>query len=191
MKRANFSIAGVMMAVVVVAINLAVWRSIDLTSGADGLSHFFFACGVMPMASLLILVALNSAPTLMREGRVSPFVVGFEALGWAAVFGFITCYSVVPSALLAYAELFGQYTRPVFARYTEGLPSSVGLYIELAAGLIIFAPPQLLIALFGGLLTRKLGLTARFERRRIEPAVSGYRPHSLTQATMSSDAAAL
>jgi hypothetical protein len=191
MKRASFSIAGLMTAVVAVAINLAVWRSIDLASGADGLSHFFFACGVMPMASLLILVALISAPTLMRGGRVASFIVGFEALGWAAVFAFMTCYSVAPSVLLAYAELFGKYTRPVFERYLADTPSWVGMYIELAAGVVIFTAPQLLIALFGGWLTHKLGLTARFERRRMEPAESGHHPHSVTLATASTGPATL
>jgi hypothetical protein len=176
MKRAHFPIALLMAAVAAVAINLAVWRSIDWTSGAEGLSHFFFACGVMPMASLLILVALKSAPSLMRTGCVSPFVVGFEALGWAAVFAFVTCYSVAPWLLLAYAELIGVYTRPIFERYLAQTPSWVGLYIELGAGVIIILPPLLLVALLGGWLTRKLGITVRFERERTYPAESGPGP---------------
>jgi hypothetical protein len=166
MKRARFPIAGLMAAVAAVAINLAVWRSIDWTNAAGGLSHFLFACGAMPMASLLILVVVTSAPTLMRGGPVSPFVVGFEALGWAAVFAFISCYSVAPSVLLGYAGLIGAYTRPVFERYFTDSPSWVGMFFELGAGVVIFSPPQLLVALLGGWLARKLGLTVRFERQR-------------------------
>jgi hypothetical protein len=168
MKRARFPIAGLMAAVGAVAINLAVWRSINFNNAPNGLSHFFFACGVMPMASLLILVALMSAPTLMQGGRVSPFVVGFEASGWTVVLAFVTCYSVAPLVLLGYAELIGTHTRPVFERYLADTPAWVGMYIELAAGVIIFAPPQLLVALLGGWLTRKLGLSVRFERQRTE-----------------------
>jgi hypothetical protein len=164
MKRARFPIAGLMAAVVAVAINLAVWRSIDPTNQNGGLAPFFFAGGAMPMASLLILVALGSAPGLMQGGRVSPFVVGFEAAGWAVVFAFVTCYSIAPSVLLGYVESIGAYTRPVFERYLADTPSWVGLYIELAAGVIIFSAPQLLVALLGGWLNRKLRLSVRFER---------------------------
>jgi hypothetical protein len=179
MKRAHFPIAGLMAAVAAVAINLGAWRSIELTSVDGGMSHFFFACGVMPMASFLILVALISAPTLMRGGQVSPFVVGFEALGWAVVFAFIACYSVAPSVLLGYAEMIGRHTRPVLERCLADTPSWVGLYIELAAGVIIFAPPQFLVALLGGWLARKLGLTVRFERLRMEkPAARALEPTS-------------
>jgi hypothetical protein len=172
MKQARFPIALLMAAVAAVAINLAVWRSIDLTNANGGLSHFFFASGAMPMASLLLLVALISARNVMRGGPVAPFLVGFGALGWAVVFAFITCYSVAPSVLLGYAEIIGAYTRPVFERYLADSPNWVGLYIELGAGVIIFSLPQLLIALFGGWMTRKLGLTVRFERRRMEEAAA-------------------
>ena len=168
MKRARFQIALLMAGVAAVAINLAVWRSIDWANAAGGLSHFFFACGAMPMASLLTLVALIATPSLLRRGLVSPFVVGFEAVGWAVVFTFMTCYSVAPWALLSYAELIGAYTRPVFERYLADTPNWVGFYVELGAGVIIFSPPQLLVALLGGWLTRKLGLSVRFERQRME-----------------------
>ncbi len=159
MKRARFPIAALMAAVVAVAINLAVWRSIELTSVDGGMSHFFFACGAMPMASLLILVALPRAASVMRGDPVSPFLLGFEASGWATVFAFVTCSSIAPSVLLRFVELIGPYTRPVFERYLADTPSWAGLYIELGLGVIIFSPPQLLVALVGGWLTRKLGLT--------------------------------
>ena len=167
MKQARFPIAGLMAAVAAVAINLAVWRSIDLSdSNGGGLPTFFFACGAMPMASLLMLVALFALPKLVRGDRASSFVVGFEALGWALVFAFITCYSVAPWVLLAYAALIGTYTRPVFERYFVDTPSWIGMCLELGACVVIFAVPQLLIALIGGWLNRKLGLTVRFERQR-------------------------
>ena len=42
------------------------------------------------------------------------------------------------------------------------------MFLELGAGVVIFSLPQLLVALLGGWLTRKLGLTVRFERLRVE-----------------------
>ena len=104
-----------MATVAAVAINLAVMRSIEQSfeqSDAGGMSHFFFACGVMPMATLLILIALISAPSLVCGGRLSPFILGFEVFGWAVLLVFVACYSVDPSVLVAYAEPIDAYTRP-------------------------------------------------------------------------------
>jgi len=173
MKRLRFPIAGLMPAVVLVAINLAVWRSFEENS-SEMLPHLFFASGVMPMASILILVALSSVKSLVRGGRLSPFVVGFEAVGWAVVFAFITCYSVAPSVLLGYAGYFGAYTRPIFDRYfpdVSGLPTRIGVMDELGLGAVIFSLPQLAASVLGGWLTRKIGLTARFELEGRAPAV--------------------
>ena len=170
MKRPRFPIAGLMAAVAAVAINLAVIRSLEQNT-AGGPSHVFYACGVMPMASLLILVALTAAPSLVRGGRCSPFVVGFEALGSLMVFAFITCYSVAAPMLVVCIGLIGEYTRPVFIRYFAGSPNWVGGLFELGLLTIFCSLPQLLVALGGGWLTRKLGLTVRFERQGIEPPV--------------------
>ena len=88
-----------MAAVAAVAINLAVLafdRNDQLRWPADA---FFFACGVMPMASLLILVALTGHQVSCGAAGSRHFVLGFEAFGWAMVFAFITCYSIAPSNL--------------------------------------------------------------------------------------------
>jgi hypothetical protein len=87
MRRARFPIAGWMAAVTAVAVNLAVMRSFNATR-SDSLPHLFFACGVMPMASVLFLVALFSAPNLMRGGRLNPFAFGFGAFGCVALFAY-------------------------------------------------------------------------------------------------------
>jgi hypothetical protein len=78
------------------------------------------------------------------------------------------CYSVTPSLLQAMINLIGTYTRPIFARYLSDTPEWLGLLIEFGACDIIFSSPQLLIALSGGWLTHKHGLTVRFERRQTE-----------------------
>ena len=159
MKRPRFPIAGLMAAVAAVAINLAVIRSFDETK-TDSLPHLFFACGVMPMASVLFLVALFSAPNLMRGGRFSPFVLGFEAFGSVAVFAFVTVYSIAPSAPLVFAEWIGTWTRPVLEPLFRGSPGWVQLSLELACGAVLFSLPQVFIALLGGSLARKAGAYA-------------------------------
>ncbi len=169
MKRLRFPIAGMMGAVVAVAINLAVMRSFD-ENKPDALPHLFFACGVMPMASLLVLVGLAAVPNLMRGGRLSPFAFGFETLGWLSVFVFVTVYSITPATLLAFTEWTGTWTRPVFIPLLEHSARWVQISAELGFGAVWFSLPELIIALAGGWLARKAGLTVRFERRCTKPA---------------------
>ena len=130
-----------------------------------------FGCGVVPMASLLILVALFSIPNLVRGARCSPFVFGFEVLGWAAVFAVITCFSVGSPILMAYLELISSYARPIFIRYLVGSPGWVAELFELGAIFVIFSLPQLLVALLGGWVNHKFGFTLRFERQGRGPAM--------------------
>ena len=173
MKSASFPIAGLMAVVAAIAVNLAVIRSFDQTK-TDSLPHLFFACGVMPMASILFLVALFSIPSLLNRGRPSSFALGFEAFGWVAVFAFVTIYSIAPSALMAFTEWTGQWTRPVLVPLFEGSPGWVQLSADLGCGAVLFSVPEAVIALFGGWLIRKLRITIRFERRGAEdPAATG------------------
>ncbi len=167
MKPPRFAISGLMAAVAAVALNLWVIRSFDENS-PSGLSYLFFACGVMPMVSQLLLAAIFLAPRLLRGERLPSFVLGFEGVGWVLVFVFITWYSLAPSGLLGAVELIAVHTRPVFSGYLLDSPRWVAIGLELGFGIAIFSLPQLIVALVGGLLARKLGLTCRFERHRGE-----------------------
>ncbi|MFI5454531.1 MAG: hypothetical protein ACHRXM_03685 [Isosphaerales bacterium] len=164
MKRPRVPIAGLMAAVAAVAVNLSVMRSFATTP--NSLPHFFFACGVLPIASILILVALFSAPNLLRGGWLSPFVIGFEASGWAAVFAFITYCSIATSAVIGHAGAIAAPIRPFISPYVDHSPSLAAACVELGFATILFSLPQLLLALLGGWLARKSGLTVRFEHRR-------------------------
>jgi hypothetical protein len=189
MKRPRFLIAGLMAAVAAVAVNLAVMRAFDETR-PESLSHLFYACGVMPMASILILVALFSAPNVLRGGKLSPFSLGFEAVGWAVVFAYVTCYSLAPSVVFASAEYIGRYTRPVLTPYTADSPRWLAMAFELGVGAVIFTVPELIVALLGGWLTQRFGLTARFEVER-PPSVPGdFRPDCAPHAGCSRGLAA-
>jgi hypothetical protein len=142
----------------------------------------FYACGVLPMASILILVAFFSAPNRLRGGDLSPFVLGFEALGWAVVFAYVTCYSLAPSVVFASAEQIGQYTRPALAPYATDAPRWLALAFELGIGAVIFTVPELVVAVLGGWLTHWFGLTARFELRRRRLVPGDFRPDSAPDA---------
>ena len=120
------------------------------------------------MASLLVIIASLQAPNLIRGARLPPFVLGLEALGWAAVFGLVSCYSVAPAVLDGLTEFIDSHTRPVLEPLLADSPSWVEIPFYYIAGVIIFSSPQLLVALLGGWLTRKLGITVRFERLRME-----------------------
>ncbi len=188
MKRARFPIAGLMAVVAAIAINLSVLRSFNQSS-PDFLGHLFFACGVMPMASVLFLVGLFSARNLVRGDRFSPFALGFEAFGWVAIFAFVTIYSIAPWALLAFTEWIGTWTRPVLEPLFQGSPGWVQLSVELGFGAVLFSPPQLVIALFGGWLARRLRITLRFERWSAEETAA--HPPDSSSAAVGADPALL
>ena len=129
------------------------------------------------MATLLVLAALFSAPRMLSGDRLPSFVLGFEGMGWVMVFLFVTWYSLAQSQVLAAVELIAVHTRPVFSRYLVDSPAWVGLVLELGFGVVIFSLPQLVVALLGGLLARRFGLTCRFERYRGEPVEE---PHGVS-----------
>jgi hypothetical protein len=178
MKRLRISIAALMAAVAIVAIDVAVWRSVDLNK-ANGESVFMYCAGVLPMASLLILVGLVSTPNLVRGRGLMPFVFGFEAAGWAIVFAFISWYSLATETVLGYASAIAASIRPFISPSVEQAPEWFRFFAELAFGALLFSLPQLAVALIGGLLASKFGITARFGRqgtRLAVPAADGMRP---------------
>ncbi len=166
MKRPRFSIARLMVIVVAIAINLAAVRAFNAYD-ANFLPYLFFVTGVMPMSTTLFVIAIVAARRTVRGDWLAPFVLGYEAFGWLAVFAFVTLYSIAPSAILKFAEeQIGTWTRPFFAPLLDGMPEWVGMLVEFGAATVIFSLPQLTIAFVGGWLFRKLGLTVRFGRHK-------------------------
>jgi hypothetical protein len=168
MKRPRVSIAALMAAVAVVAVNIAVWRAID--SSLQNELTFFYAFGALPMAGILILVLVCAARNLLREGRLSPFVFGFEAAGTAAVFAFISAYSIAENAFATYCFVILQWIASFFNADLERSPNWAQVSVAEGTATVVLVLPQLLLALLGGWLAQKLKLTIRFERG--EPHVS-------------------
>jgi hypothetical protein len=162
MKRFRVPLVGLMAVVAALAINLALVRAYGIYGVEE--ATVCFLCGVLPMASLLILAAALEVPTLVRGGPLPPFLLGFEVLGWAMALAFITWYSLAPSLLLKLAEYLLLHAWPDFDVHVRKLPKWCESPVAYAAGGIIFLPPQLLIALLGGWLNRKLGFTIRLDR---------------------------
>ena len=161
MKPYRFSIAVLMGSVAAVAIDFSVIRAFDANS-ADAIPHFMFATGVMPVASLLILVGVISTPQLLRSGELSSFFIGFESLGWTAVFAFVACYSISTKSVMSVAEAIAAICRLSTIAYLQNLPGWAGIFVELGFATILFSLPQLLIALLGAWFSRRCGLGARF-----------------------------
>ena len=160
MKRNLFSLAALMGVVATAAVDFSiVRRSVGDTAGSG--TGFLFATGAMPLASLLILVGLIATPRLVRTGGVSSFVIGFEALGWAAVFAFIACYSISIKMVMDGAEVIVAMCRPALSAHLQDLPDLpgwAGMAIELGFATVLFSLPQLLFALLGGWFACRCGL---------------------------------
>ena len=119
----------------------------------------------MPLATTLFVLALWSVRDASRGNWLSPFLLGFEAFGWLAVFVFVACSSIIPLKMIEFeGEHIGTWTRPVLEPLLENAPPWVGLVVELGGAMVIFSLPELLLALAGGIICSKLGLTLRFGR---------------------------
>jgi hypothetical protein len=155
-------ILGLMGAVMACAVNFAVMRSIDSKS-QYALGHFMFATGILPMASVLILLGVMS----LGRRRLAPFVFGFELAGWVVVFAFLTLYSVAMTDLLRGVGVIGDTIRPIAGPWFEKAPSWAANLAECIVATVLFTIPELLVALLGGWLLARFGYTVRLESARL------------------------
>ncbi len=80
-----------------------------------------------------------------------------------AVFAFVAIYSIKPATILAFTEWMGRWTRLLLVPLFEHSPMCIPLAAELGVGIVLFSLPELIVALVGGFLAWKIGLTVRFE----------------------------
>ncbi len=163
MRRPHISIAGLMVAVAVVAVDVAVCRRLYLDP-VDGDLEMFYALGILPMASLLVLFGAFAVPDRRRGGRLAPFVFGFEAVGWTVLLLFISWYSLGRFTVDRYRFPIQVAIMRPFIPALDQAPPWVWVYFANGIGSLVLTAPQLLLALFGGWLARRLKLTIRFER---------------------------
>jgi hypothetical protein len=176
MRHARIPLGTLMVAVGILALDAALVRGLLATGhnipvSATGSLHIVvFACGVLPMASLLLLAASVRIPEMLQRGEGSSLFAGFEVFGWATVLFFITVSTVSPNAIAEYARA----TAGIAANFIpwSGLPEWAGVAAELALASAVFTLPQLLVALTGGWLTRRCGLEVWVTRRSRRPGES-------------------
>jgi hypothetical protein len=174
-KRFRVSIAGLMAVVALVAVDSAAVRTLIAAdyqvpmSATSSMDLLGFALGVLPMASLLILVAMARLPRCIRRGEPATFLVGFEVFGWAVIFLFICLSALSPPAVGRLLDAAALPIGRVLLPYIAHAPEWVPMAIEVVLVVSILGLPELLVALFGGWLTRRLGLTVSIERRRALP----------------------
>jgi hypothetical protein len=115
-----------------------------------GFSVFGFAAqgfdlGVLPMANLL---ALSLNLRLSRRERHHPFLVGFELCGLGAVIAYMAwCWADPKTVAILIMPLYRAWWL-----WNPWSPKNRDLLV-VGANSITFTVPQLLVAVFGGLMT--------------------------------------
>jgi hypothetical protein len=143
MRIRRVSVGMIMAIVVLLAAQFAVVRHFLFREG------YLSALYIIPVVTVLGLGALFVARDLYREGETTPFLVGFEFIG-----GAMLCYTVQLS------PIWVRFTIPVAELITAQLPLLRG--VRPAGRLLVLAlcsVPILLLALAGGWLATRIGLT--------------------------------
>ncbi len=128
MRRLRFSVAFLMVVSAIIALDMAVMRSLMRDAPGsnqtlylvpiDGTHWMDFAAlslGVLPMASLLLLVAIFQMPKVWRTGTVAGFWLGFATFGSFSLFLFVIISSLSPAAIQNYLMMIeGPIVAPIY-----------------------------------------------------------------------------
>jgi hypothetical protein len=96
MNLPRFSIAWIMAIIVIVAIDFAAIRAVDVTGTLVG---GLIAVGSIPMAGILMLGIPSLVNGLSRRGKVRPFLNGFEGVGWTTLFVYTGSAILFPESI--------------------------------------------------------------------------------------------
>jgi hypothetical protein len=140
MKRPRTSIAALMTVVAVVALNIGIARALFATLPS-------LIAGVAPIAALL---QIGVYLLIRRRGRARAFWSGFVACGTAALATLLWAFAFRGSSMSALWSFYAEETaiRIIVRDYPQLLRGLAWLPTAAA----IFLVPQLLAAMFGGLL---------------------------------------
>ncbi len=171
MGRLRFSLIHLIAAVAVLALDMAVSRSLNRRiPGSTGLLYLVpidgtrwipfsaFAYGVLPMASLLVLVAASQLTAIRATGNVSPRPFGFIAFGGLSVFLFLCMASLSPPAVQEYLLAISGTIRPAIrpaigAVFGKGRASGIMRWIDVPSITLSFTLPELAMGMGGAWLT--------------------------------------
>jgi hypothetical protein len=153
-KVARFRIASIMVVVVIVALNLVAIRAL---LGFRSLLGELLILGALPMANVLAVGLLIGR---RRPGN-RPFLLGFVPFGAMALTVFVAMTCSFPREL---AILLTSVT--LYLVRTIGPGRLLLIVLAQAFALVVMMVlPQVVIALIGGLLSRKFMIISRISRR--------------------------
>ena len=147
------------------AMTLAVIHAADLGSNVHGeLAPEVFVLGVPLMGGLLVAVLTIMPWGLWRRGECHAFLVGFESFGWGALLLYLAGFvwtdgwsDLVPRYINSVLSPFA----PVLRNYaqTDPIPAT-------AISAAIVSLPMLSVALIGGMLSSRFGITIVVQSQR-------------------------
>ncbi len=191
MRRLRFSVAFLMVVSAIIALDMAVMRSLMRDApgsnqtlylvpidGTTSIPFATLALGVLPMASLILLVAIFQMPKVWRTGTVAGFWLGFATFGSFSLFLFVIISSLSPAAIQNYLMMIeGPIVAPIYGSIGNEPAEWLVDGVDLAMGAILLVLPELLLATAGGWLLGRAGkgiVTVRIAREASPPPrVSG------------------
>jgi hypothetical protein len=156
-KRPRFTLGSTAILVAVLAVDFGLIRQLAVNG-----SEFWtlFGVGFLPIANALVLGLPGLFAGRRRRG---PFLMGFEVAGWFATLSYLVACLLDPSAMVGRLQAFGPVVFSALDLVSSGkaqrlLTSSfyAGWTAEMILVVSFFSVPPLLIALFGGAISRRL-----------------------------------
>jgi hypothetical protein len=153
----RFSIAWMMAIVVVVAIDFAVCAALSEMRSESAELILFCA---MPMASLLMLGLPSIALACVRRGKIHPFLVGFELMGWLLVVLCGVCAVLFRESFVYDIEIAISWF-PLGANFNFW-----GGWLAFAYVVFVTLVPQLVLSLVAGCLCQRFEIRILIRRRQ-------------------------
>jgi hypothetical protein len=163
MNLPRFSIAWIMAIIVIVAIDFAVIRELDRTGTLVG---GLIAIGSLPMAGILMLGIPSLVKGLSGQGKVRPFLNGFEGVGWTIMFVYTGSAIQFPESIAGQFESVFNFLMKVMGWVAADASDASWQLFWLFVSILIPLLPQLVIALIGGWLNQRFEIRITIKRRR-------------------------
>jgi hypothetical protein len=153
--RVRFTVRRMMIAVAVVAVNFGLIRGADELTKAHGHNDgllLFVALTILPALSLLTVAAVDVGFGLVKYGQAQSFSTGYLLLGGLVSFGI--CIDLATQSFILDAVITTSIGSPGVAYLF-----SSGEWFADVLLVFVFALPQVILAMIGGGLAKRYGLT--------------------------------
>ena len=163
MKR--FSIAFLMMIVLLVAADFAIVRALWNTH-----YPYLIEIAILTLLMINLLFLFGGRVKEVRDGEL--YWLGFEAGGWVMVFLVASCTWIFPETVMSPVKWVDTYDGMI-----PGTPAEIAFLISFSV--VLYTMPQLLVATAAGLFFSKYRIVVSIERRQpstIEPVEAHAQP---------------